>query len=384
MHATLRKLMIVVPIIVLFSVACWGQTTALEGDVKGPDGKPLQGALVKIDRKDIKGNYKVKTDKKGHYFYGGLPIGTYRVSIEVDGKEMDAVDNVRTRLGDPTAIPFDLQAIAARQQAGAQAAEGGQLTKEQERSMTAEQKAAYEKKLKEQQAAMAKNKELNDAFNAGKEAANAKNWDAAVQSFEKASQLDPAQNVVWGNLADAYVSLSSTKTGADQQAALDKGVAAYQKAIELKPDDSAYHNNYALALAKAKKFDQAQAELTKAAQLDPPQAGKFYYNLGAVLVNTGQTDPAAEAFKKAIAADPNYADAHFQYGICLFGKATTAADGKITAPPGTEEEFQKYLELQPNGQFAEAAKAMLGQMGSAVETEFSKPGAKKQVPKKKQ
>src|ERR1043166_3958233 len=123
MHATLRKLMIVVPIIVLFSVACWGQTTALEGDVKGPDGKPLQGALVKIDRKDIKGNYKVKTDKKGHYFYGGLPIGTYRVSIEVDGKEMDAVDNVRTRLGDPTAIPFDLQAIAARQQAGAQAAE---------------------------------------------------------------------------------------------------------------------------------------------------------------------------------------------------------------------------------------------------------------------
>src|ERR1043166_787328 len=384
MHATLRKLMIVVPIIVLFSVACWGQTTALEGDVKGPDGKPLQGALVKIDRKDIKGNYKVKTDKKGHYFYGGLPIGTYRVSIEVDGKEMDAVDNVRTRLGDPTAIPFDLQAIAARQQAGAQAAEGGQLTKEQERSMTAEQKAAYEKKLKEQQAAMAKNKELNDAFNAGKEAANAKNWDAAVQSFEKASQLDPAQNVVWGNLADAYVSLSSTKTGADQQAALDKGVAAYQKAIELKPDDSAYHNNYALALAKAKKFDQAQAELTKPAQLDPPQAGKFYYNLGAVLVNTGQTDPAAEAFKKAIAADPNYADAHFQYGICLFGKATTAADGKITAPPGTEEEFQKYLELQPNGQFAEAAKAMLGQMGSAVETEFSKPGAKKQVPKKKQ
>ena len=31
----------------------------------------------------------------------------------------------------------------------------------------------------------------------------------------------------------------------------------------------------------------AQAELTKAAQLDPPNAGKYFYNLGAVLVNTG-------------------------------------------------------------------------------------------------
>jgi len=56
MPATLRKLLITFPATLLFSVACWGQTTALEGNVKGEDGKPLQGALVKIERKDIKGN----------------------------------------------------------------------------------------------------------------------------------------------------------------------------------------------------------------------------------------------------------------------------------------------------------------------------------------
>ncbi len=89
-------------------------------------------------------------------------------------------------------------------------------------------------------------------------------------------------------------------------------------------------------LAKQKKFDEAQAELTKAAQLDPPQAGKYYYNIGAVLVNTGQMEPAGEAFKKAIEIDPNYADAHYQYGIYLIGKATTTADGKITRAAGTD------------------------------------------------
>src|SRR5206468_386236 len=133
-----------------------------------------------------------------------------------------------------------------------------------------------------------------------------------------------------------------------------------------------YHNNYALALAKAKKFTEAQAELNKAAQLDPTQAGKYFYNLGAVLVNTGQTEPAGEAFKKAIEIDPKYADAHYQYGIYLLGKATTTADGKITPPPGTAEEFQKYLELSPDGPNAETSKAMLQSIGGTVETEFSK------------
>src|SRR5260370_21227590 len=168
--------------------------------------------------------------------------------------------------------------------------------------MSKEQKEALEKHAKENAAAMAKNKALNDAFNGGKEAMNAKNYDAAIQSFEKGAELDPNQNVIFANLADAYLALAGTKTGDDQTALTTKGLEAYQKAITLKPDDAAYHNNYALALAKAKKFDDAQGELNKAAQLDPTSAGKYYYNLGAVLVNTGQMDHPTAAFKQATQA----------------------------------------------------------------------------------
>jgi tetratricopeptide (TPR) repeat protein len=377
MLATSRTLLYTIPATLLFSVACWGQTTSLEGDVKGEDGKPIQNAVVKIDRKDIKGAYKTKTDKKGHFFHAGLPIGTYRVALEVDNQEKDSVDNVRTKLGDPTPVNFDLKAASAR--AGAVPAGG---PSDAERGMTAAQKADYEKKKKEQEAAMSKNKELNDAFNAGKEAVIAKNWDAAIDAFQKAAVVDQGQHVVYGNLADAYIARAAAKTGAESQADLDKGIEAYQKAIELKQDDPAYHNNYALALAKEKKFAEAQTELTKAAQLDPTNAGKYYYNLGAVYVNTGNMEPAGEAFKKAIELDPNYPDAHYQYGIYLIGKATTTPDGKINPPPGTAEEFQKYLQLNGSGQFADAAKAMLQSIGSSVETQFSAPGQKKQAPKK--
>src|SRR5437879_11783529 len=86
---------------------------------------------------------------------------------------------------------------------------------------------------------------------------------------------------------------------------MTKGFEAYGKALELKPDDAGYHNNYALALARGKKFPEAQAELTKAAQIDPSNAGKYYYNLGALLVNNQQLEPAGEAFKKAIDSDPS-------------------------------------------------------------------------------
>jgi tetratricopeptide (TPR) repeat protein len=366
----LQRLLVAVPIAVLFSSLCLAQTTSFEGEVKGVDGGPVQGAIIHLERKDIKGNYKVKTDKKGHYYYGGLPLGKYRISVEVEGKEKDSMDNVQSKLGDPTEISFDLKQAAAR--AGAAAGGAAEAESEQERGMSAAQKKEYEEKLKTQQAQMAKNKALNDAFNAGVAAEDAKQWDVAVQSFDKASQLDPKQNVVWGRLADSYIGLAATKTGAEQDDALSKAVGAYQKAIELKPDAPEYHNNYALALAKQKKFADAQAELTKAAQLDPTSAGKYYYNLGAVLVNTGQTDQALDAFKKAIDADPNYAEAYLQYGITLMGKASLGADGKMVPVAGTSEAFQKYLQLKPDGKDAETAKAMLASLGQTVDTQYKK------------
>jgi tetratricopeptide (TPR) repeat protein len=363
---------------VLFcALAGFAQTSSIEGDVKGPDGSPLKGALIKIDREDIKGHYQVKTDKKGHYFYGGLPLGTYKVSLEVDGKDVDFVDKVRTQLGDAKEIPFDMQAQAKKSQALSKAAENGTLSKDQARGMSAEEKAAFEKSNKERAELKAKNKQLNDAFNAGKEAINAKQFDVAVTEFAKASEMAPDQPVIWANLGDAEISLSKTKTGAEHDDALNKGMDAYKKTLELKPDDAGVHNNYALALAQSKKFDEAQAELAKAAQLDPPSAGKYYYNLGALLVNNGQSEPAGEAFKKAIDADPKYADAQYQYGIYLIGKATLGGDGKYAPVPGTREAFQAYLDLKPDGPFADSCKGMLASLSGAVDTSYQNPSANK-------
>src|SRR3954451_7951404 len=101
-------------LLILAGAAAMAQTSQIEGVVKDPNGQPLKDALIKIERKDIKGSYKVKTKKKGDYLHAGLPLGTYKITLEVDGKDVDSVDNVKSKLGDPTVINFDLQKLKAQ------------------------------------------------------------------------------------------------------------------------------------------------------------------------------------------------------------------------------------------------------------------------------
>lgn len=412
----IRKSTLLTGLFLLMGAGAWAQTSSIEGNVKGEDGNGLKGATVHITRTDIKGNYKVNTDKKGHYFHAGLPLGTYDVSVEVNGQTMDSVKGVKTKLGDPTEVDFDLHKMAQQRQQMQKAAETGELSKEQIREMTPEQRAALEKQMKERSAQLAKNKALNDAYNAGQEALHqaqalkpqltretdpAKKQEiqktmvaqlnTAIQKFDEGEKAidpnDPKQaanmSVIQGNLAEAYGALVDSTTGQEQQDALAKAMDAYNKAIASKPDDAALHNNYGLMLARAKKIPDAQAELAKAAQIDPANAGKYYYNLGAVLVNSGQYDPAAEAFKKAIEADPNYADAQYWYATALSSKISATPDGKVVAPPGMKEALEKYLQLKPDGQFADAAKQLLATISGQIETKYENPSALKGKTKKR-
>jgi len=367
--------------IAFLALTALAQITTIEGDVKGTDGKLVEKAVIKIVRTDIKGSYETKTNKKGHYIYMGLPIGTYNLSVLIDGKQMDQVSGVRTSPGDPKPVNFDLhssaQANAEKQQQMQKAVETGTVSKELERGLTPEQKAAMEKQLKDRSEQMKKKNELNDAFNAGMTALQAKQYDQAIESFTKASQSDPTQVAVWANLGEAYVKNAEGKTGADFDTNIQKGLEAYSKAIELKPDDPASHNNYALALAKAKKYPEMQGELKKAADLDPTNGGKYYYNLGALLVNSGQSEAAGEAFRKAIELTPTYADAYYQLGVTLTSKEQTAGDGKVVPAPGEKEAFEKYLQLAPTGQFADGAKGMLEHLGTSIDTKYQNPNAKK-------
>jgi tetratricopeptide (TPR) repeat protein len=371
--------------LVFLALASYAQVATIEGDVKGTDGKPVAGAIIKLHRTDIKWDSQTKTDKKGHYIHAGVPLGMYEISCVIDGKEVDKVTGVKSTLGDHPPLNFDLSKSGAKVDAARQAEiqkafETGQISDDLKRQMTPEQKAAMEKQISEKAGEIKKNKELNDAFNAGFSAIENKQYDVAVTNLEKAAEIGPTQPAVWANLGDAYIGLAGTKTGADFDALAQKGIAAYAKSIELKPDDASVHNNYALALAKAHKIPEMQAELKKAADLDPATAYVKFFNLGALMTNAGQSEAAAAAFKMAIDSapdNPKNCESYYQYGLSLAAQAAVAADGKITAPPGTVDAFQKYLQLAPDGKSAQLAKDMIAQLGGKIDTTYNNPAAKK-------
>ena len=157
----------------LFALASFAQTARIEGDVIGFDGKPLVGAVVRLHRTDIiQEPPPAKTDKKGHFIYMGLSPGAmFKIDIEVDGKVVDS-QPARASLNDQEPVKFDLaKSKIAKDQANKALNEAiqnnGQITPEMERGLSADQKDALEKHLKDQAADIKKHKDLNDAYSAG-------------------------------------------------------------------------------------------------------------------------------------------------------------------------------------------------------------------------
>jgi tetratricopeptide (TPR) repeat protein len=346
---------------------------SVTGACKDAQGNPIVDGIVVWVNQDNGQKYALKTDKKGKYFSLGLTPGKYNVTLyknaddQKAGKEMDHVNGSEVHLDEVT-LDFDVK-------------------KEQEdvakgKGISAEQL----KQIQEQNAKVEKEKatvgKLNDKLNAAKAAADTGDYDSAIAALTEATQMDATRDLIWFKLGDYYRMSAPKQTDpAEKQKRLDSAVESYQKALDLKkatPDKdparqaqslAAYYNNLADAYYKAKKIDDAVKTYELAAQTDPSAVAQAYFNIGAVLTNSGRPDEANAAFDKCLAADPNRAEAYYQKGLNLLGKATLQGD-KTIAPPGTEEAFQKYLQLSPTGPNAESAKALLASLGAKVETSY--------------
>jgi tetratricopeptide (TPR) repeat protein len=353
----------------------------VKGTAKDAQGNPVADGIVVWSNMDNGQKYPLKTNKKGEYFSLGVSPGKYLVTLYKNademkaGKELDHVKGFTVTLDENT---LDLDVKKEMESA----AKGQGLSPEQL------------KQMQEQQAKAAKEtntvKSLNEKLNAAKTAADAGDFDTAIASLNEATQVDGTRDLLWFKLGDYYrLSAPKQTDPAEKQKRYASAIEDYQKAIDLKKaatndkdpnagkNLAAYYNNLAEAYAKANKVDDAIKTYQLAAAADPTNAGQYYFNTGAVLTNAGKVDDALAAFDKVIAADPSRADAYYWKGVNMIGKATLQSD-KMVAPPGTAEAFQKYLELQPTGTYADAAKQMLTSIGSSVETTYGK----KKAPKK--
>jgi len=381
MKQRLLMLMLVVAVAAMCVPPVFAQATGtVKGVCKDMEGKPIAGANLEWVNTDNGRKYNLKTNKKGEYFSLGIEIGKYKVTLTQDGKQLDSVNNFPVG-GEEVTLDFDLKK--------------SQVEAAQQKGITPEQL----KQMQEQQAKAAKEtntvKVLNEKLAVANQAMQTGDFETAVNTLNEATQMDPTRDLLWARLGDAHLSSAPKQTDAAEKAKrYTDAVSDYQKAIDLKkkametspkPEDAkslaAYYNNLGQAEARTGQLEESVKAYDQAAALNPPGAAQYYYNQGAVLTNSGKVDEANAAFDKSIAADPTKAEAYYQKGVNLINKATTdPKTGKVIPAPGTAEALNKYLELQPTGQFAEGAKGMLQYIGSSIETSY---GSSKKKPTKK-
>jgi tetratricopeptide (TPR) repeat protein len=343
------------------------------GTVKGvctdSDGKPIAGAEVEWMSTETGRKYTLKTNSKGEYFSLGVSPGKYNVKLSKDGKEIFHYNGVPVELGEFTQ-DFDLKKELAAQ------AQGQGMTAEQ---MKAKQEAAAKAESEKKTVGT-----LNDKLAAARTAMAAKDYETALTTLNEANQIDNNRDTIWFELGNANLGSAGTQTDPEEKKKrYETASTDFQKAIDLRTNSetaqkdpknasvmAAYYNNLAQVYSKSNKVDDAVANYNKAAQLDPTHAGGYLFNIGAVYTNAGKVDDAIVAFDKVIAADPTKAAAYYWKGVNLIGKETIGKDGKVVAPEGTAEAFQKYLELEPTGTFAQPAKDMLTSIGAKIETGF--------------
>jgi tetratricopeptide (TPR) repeat protein len=382
----MKQRLLMVVLVVAMAALCvppvFAQATgSVKGVCKDAQGNPIVGANVEWNNTDNGRKYTLKTNKKGEFFSLGIEPGKYKVVLTQDGKQLDQVTGFPVG-GDETTLDFDLKK--------------SQTEAAQQKGISPEQLKA----MQEQQAKAAKEtntvKSLNEKLAISNQAMQAGDFETAITTLNEATQTDPTRDLLWARLGDANLGSASKQTDSAEKAKrYGNAVTDYQKAIELKkktmeagakPDDpkvlAAYYNNLGQAEARTGQLDDSVKAYDLAAQQNPAGAAQYYYNQGAVLTNNGKVDEANAAFDKAIVADPTKAEAYYQKGVNLINKATTdPKTGKVIPAPGTEEALNKYLELQPTGQFAEGAKSMLQYIGSSIETSYGQK--KKAAPTKK-
>lgn len=331
------------------------QTGSIHGHVQDPAGTPMANAQVQISTDGKTAKYTFTTDASGDYKGDNIAPGTYVITMFVKNandanyKPVDRFENVKIDAGQNVTQDFDLsrpeyiKKLSPEEQKQLQELKGknAEITKEN-----------------------AQVKNLNADLATARQDIKDKKFDDAATLMQRDSAAKPDAAVLWVELAIAQNGLKKYDDAiTSAKKALETNAASKKPSAEI---DGAANNTLGEAYAGKNQIPDATAAYDAAAKAQPAQAGMFYSNEAIVLAKSGgSADAVVAAADKAIAADPNKPVPYYLKGQALIAKATVdPKTNRIVAPPGTEEAYQKYLQLDPNGPMAADAKNILAQIGA--------------------
>ena len=169
------------------------------------------------------------------------------------------------------------------------------------------------------------NPDFDQAMSALARALHQQNKDEeARQWVDKALQINPKNLKAW--YQKGWMSMAS-----DPGAAAD----AFEQTLAIQPSFAMAHRDFGMLLLQQQRFPEAASHLEKAAELGLEQP-RLYNFLGIAYSRTGRYSAAAGVYKKALAKDSSYAEAHLNLSY---------AYQKLNRPADARTEYQTACKL---------------------------------------
>jgi len=377
-----------IAVILMCASTAIAQNGKINGSVFDLQGKPYPNVTVTLSRTDNGFTKTLTTDANGKFSLIGLQGGIYSVHLVNAKDQLDFTEQVQISGSGDTDMPINLKEIQAQNAGNAEE----QKKRDDANKKFADMKLHFTNGLN----AMNDSADLRKQLAAGgdKSALQPKldaDYATAITELTQAEQgVGPKDtknhSVVFANLGQAY----------DFSKKYDDAVVAYQKAIEFDPQAALYTNlstaqaNAAVAktdaAASTQELADANASCDKAIMLDPTVAPKCWKNLGIVLSNKGKMQEALAPLQKATAADPKDAQSWFLLGSAYTNLIVPKQEGdKINydIPPGTVDAYQKAIDANPTGPYAQQAKDALANLQALSGGVSTVEGHASAAPKKK-
>lgn len=187
----------------------------------------------------------------------------------------------------------------------------------------------------------------------------AEDW--ALQSYEKARELEPGSPFIVTEIGRTYLAksdvLAQQQKAEERAESLQLARQSFEKAIELKSDYAPAHFQIAMIHIREQKIAEAIEQLEETKLVAPFDTG-LSFQLGLIYYNDGQLDKAKAELEKAVSIDPNYSNARYFLGLI--------ADRQKDKSSAIAQ-FTKIEELNPDNQEIKSILANLRAGKAALE-----------------
>jgi tetratricopeptide (TPR) repeat protein len=330
--------------LILAALPAAAQNRIIKGKVSDNKDQPVADASIQIQALDSRARiYETKTNNQGAYIFLSNAAGEYRVIVRAKGFQPEYKPSIKLSMQEDTIVDFKLTPGS------------------EDQKLPFELSTQDLDKIKKEMAKAEKRKqssaEVQSLFDQGLQLEQQGKYEEAIEKFSRALEKDPEQPNILGNMGDVYSKLSH----------YDEALALYKKAIAMKPDDADLYTNMGVILSKSGKNAESQEAFKKAADLNP--SAQTFYNIGATLVNNALPptpteearrlmQEAMDAFRKAVSADPNFAEAYYQLGMCQSGMQETTADAILS--------LQKYVQIGKKPDQVETARQLIAALQQSL------------------